>query len=76
MTTWKEAFNAFRYERNEAEKLKEKRDSIIWSLTIKKAPVTNSQRQIKRYRRSDVRSLEEIKISSDLSQPKNQNCVK
>jgi len=36
MTTWREAFSAFRAERKEAEKLKERRDQLVRRLDLTK----------------------------------------
>ena len=43
MTTWKEAFTAYRTERTEAEKLKEIRDRLIRRLDLRKSPVLETR---------------------------------
>jgi hypothetical protein len=52
MTTWKEAFNAFRCERYEAEKLKERRDFIIREL-MKNPRAVNTGRTHKLFKEID-----------------------
>lgn len=67
MTTWKEAFTLFRVERDEAIKLKEVRDEIVWA--IKRPRVEDTRRTHKLYKEI-LRYLQFKKRSNKLQQKK------